>query len=323
MHRRSFIVGVTALAVARDALAQRDKPPRIGVMLAQPIPNAFYEAFRRGLVDLGYVEGKNILVEYRSVQGDLERYPAVAAELVKLNVEVIVAGGGAPATRAAVRATKTIPIVFPASTDPVSEGWVRSLAKPGGNATGLSILESEINPKRLQLVKELIPDARRVAVLVHPDVPFAKQQVATMKAAAARLGVDLQIARAGKPEELEPALRGVKDARAEALIVSASSLFAANRRRLVEFAGELRLPTVWEHRQFTQAGGLVSYGPDIADLYRSAARYVDKILKGAKPADLPVEQADKLELVINLRTAKAQGMTIPGWLLVRADQVIE
>jgi len=323
MHRRWFLGGLAAIAAARCAFAQQGRIPRIGVMLAQPIPNSFYEAFRRGLRDLGYLEGKNIVVEYRSAEGNLDRYPAMAEELVRLNVDLIVAGGGAPATRAAKRATSTIPIVFPASTDPVSEGWVKSLAVPGGNITGLSILESEINPKRLQLVKQLLPKAHRVAVLVHPGVPYARQQVATMKSAASALKVELHIVSAGKPEELEPAIRGANDARAEALIVSASSLFAANRVQLVKLVAKHHLITIWEHRQFTQAGGLASYGPDIADMYRAAARYVDRILKGAKPGELPVEQAIKLELVINLKTARAQGVTLPRALLARADQVIQ
>ncbi len=324
MDRRSFLAGMAAIAGTRPAFAQRpDRMPRVGVMLAQPIPNSFYEAFRRGLRDLGYVEGKNVIVEYRSAEGDLERYPAMADEMVRLDVDVIVAGGGAPATHAAKRATSTIPIVFPASTDPVSEGWVRSLGDPGGNITGLSILESEINPKRLQLLKELAPKVRRVAVLVHPGVPFAKQQIATMQRAAAAFKVELRVVSAGKPEELAPAIRSVKEARAEALIVSASSLFAANRAQLVGLVDKFHLLAVWEHRQFTQAGGLVSYGPDIADMYRAAARYVDRILKGAKPGELPVEQATKLELVVNLKTAKAQGVRIPASLLARADQVLE
>jgi len=324
MRRRSFLAGVAALAAMRHAGAQpRSGVPRVGAMFAQRIPNAFYEAFRRGLLELGYIEGKNIQVDYRSAEGDLARYPAIAAELVRLKPDVIVSGGGAPATRAAHGATRTIPIVFPVATDPVAEGWIKTLARPGGNLTGLSILESEMNPKRLQLLKEIAPSVLRVAVLIHANVPLTDTLVRAMERAAAGLEVKLQFFKVDRLEELEPAIRSARQAHAEALIVSASSLFAAHRVRLIALAAEQNLLAVWEHRQFTQAGGLVSYGADIADMYRSAARYVDRILKGHRPGDLPVEQANKLELVINLRTAKAMGIVIPARLLVRADQVIE
>lgn len=325
MERRRLVLGgLATLATARIAVAQPSgKIPKIGVMLAQPVPNALQQAFRAGLREHGYIEGRDIQVEYRSVEGKFERYPALAEELVRQRVDVIVAGGGSPAIRAATRATRTIPIVFPASTDPVAEGFVQSLSRPGTNATGLSILESDINPKRLQLLNELLPKLERVALLVNPAVPMADQQVKAVEGAARAMKAETHVVRAGRPEELEGAIRAAKSARSEALIVVASSLFAAHRVRLIALVDEHRLPTVWEHRQFTQAGGLVSYGADIADMYRASARYVDRILKGAKPGDLPVEQATKLELVINLRAAKTQGIAVPQRLLVRADQVIE
>ena len=324
MNRRRFVIALAAFGASPAGTAQqRGKIPRIGVTLAQSIPNVFYEAFRLGLREHGYVEGQNIQVEYRSAEGNFERYPALAQELVSLRMDLIVAGGGSPAVRAAMRATSSVPIVFPASTDPVSEGFVQSLARPGTNVTGLSILESDMNPKRLELLKQLLPKLERVALLVNPSVALASRQVTAVESAGRTLKVEVHVVKAGNPQELEGAIRAAKAARSDALIVVASSLFAAHRKHLIELVDEHRLVTVWEHRQFSQAGGLVSYGPDIADMYRTAARYVDRILKGAKPADLPVEQATKLELVINLRTAKAQGVNVPNALLLRADQIIE
>lgn len=299
--------------------------PRIGLMLAAPIEGPFAQAFRQGLRELGYVEGKNIHVEYRSAEGRPDRFAAMAAEMVRLQVDVIVAGGGGPSARAAMQATRTTPIVFPAAADPVLEGLVQSLARPGGNATGLSIISSEINAKRMQVLKELLPNLRRVGFLADPKMGGMVEDAAitaTQRAALA-LSLQLEVIRASSPEEFARAFDSARNARAEALIVSASSTFNAHRRQLIELAAKQRLVTLWEHRQFPLAGGLLSYGPDIADLYRSAARFVDRILKGAKPADLPVEQATKLELVVNLNAAKALGLKIPPPLLVRADQVIE
>lgn len=322
MRRRDFVLGSIAMLAASRTLAQPLRTrPKVGVLLAQRIPNAYMEAFRSGLQELGYVEGKNILVEYRSVDSAFDRYPAMARELAQLQVDVIVAGGGAAAVRAAKQATATIPIVFPASRDPVDEGFVQSLARPGGNITGTSILESQINAKRVELTKQLLPRARRVAVLF--DLVAGPAQVGSTELAARALGIELRILQASKPEEIDKAFADARNGGAEALIVSAAALFAAHRNRLIALAAEHRLATVWEHRQFTHAGGLLSYGPDIADLYRSAARYVDKILKGAKPAELPVEQATKLELVINMQTARAQGIAVPNGLLARADEVIQ
>jgi putative ABC transport system substrate-binding protein len=324
MNRRAFVVGAMAALAAGRVLAQvAARIPRVGVILVQPIPNPFQQAFRAGLRELGYVEGKTVQVDFRSIEGHPERYAKVVAELVALGPDVLVAGGGAMAVRAAKKATNSIPIIFPATSDPLGEGLVQSLARPGGNVTGLSILEEEVNAKRLQLVKELMPQIQRVAVLLPSTAVTLRKQSEAVQAAARALKLEARVFTAGTREELEPAIDAAIKAGAEALIVAASAVFAVNRDELIRLVAERRMVTVWEHRQFALAGGLLSYGPDITDLYRNAARYVDKILKGAKPAELPVEQASKLELVINLKTAKALGLKIPGTLLVRADQVMQ
>jgi putative ABC transport system substrate-binding protein len=240
-----------------------------------------------------------------------------------LNVDVIVAGGGSVSPRIASRVTGTIPIVFPVAADPVGTGLVKSLARPGGNVTGLALLESEMNAKRVQLVRELLPKVERVAVIADPSMGAYADGVRASQEAARTLGLKVQVLSPRNPDEVESAFKSAKDGGAEAVVVLASSPFSRQSRRLVGFAAKYRLVTVWEHRAYTDAGGLVSYGHDIADMYRSAARYVDRILKGAKPAELPVEQGTKLDLVINLKTAKEFGITIPPALLVRADQLIQ
>lgn len=324
MRRRAFVFGgiaAAALAARFPALAQSSsRIPRIGIMFAPPLPNPLMEAFRAELLALGYIEGKNIQVEYRSVAGSFARYPTLASELVRLPVDVLVAGGGTPAIRAAKQATSTIPIVFPASRDPVDEGFVQSLARPGGNLTGTSILESEINAKRMQLLKEVLPKIQRIGVLF--DFQAGAGQVTGTERAARALGLQLHVERADNTGNFERNFAALKEARTEALIVTASAFFNVHRKLLADVALRNQLVVVWEHRAFPAVGGLMSYGPDIADLYRSAARYVDRILKGAKPAELPVQQASKLELVINLNTAKLQGIGMPSALLVRADQLI-
>ena len=322
MKRRVFVVGIAALGVAYPATVRAQKVFRVGVMISQPVPNAFTAAFAAGIREHGYVEGRTIQIEYRSVEGNFERYPEVAAELVRLGVDVIVAGGTA-ATRAAKVATGTIPVVFPGVTDPVAEGFVHSLARPGSNATGFSLIESEINTKRIQVLKELLPQVKRVALLVNPrEMVTVDLQVRATADAARALGVELQVLRAGNREEIREAVAAARNRRAEAFIAAASAFFAAHRKLLVELAAQNNLVALWQHRQFTEVGGLISYGPDFAELYRGAARYVDRVLKGAKPGELPVEQATKFELVVNLRTATAQKVNIPSSLLVRADQVI-
>jgi putative ABC transport system substrate-binding protein len=284
------------------------------------------EAFLQGLRDLGYVEGRNLVIEWRDAEGKPERLPALAAELVALKVDVIMTTGGTRGALAAKQATRTVPIVFPVVGDPVAEGLVTSLARPGGNVTGLSAVSPELVGKSLELLKQAVPGVSRVAFLLKPDAMPDRAKKDRLKAAdvAARaLGVRLQVVEARGPEDFDRAFSAMTRARADALAVLSTPVFDSERRRLVDLAAKNRLPTVYSYRNYVEAGGLMSYGPDLPDLFRRSATYVDKILKGAKPGDLPVEQPTKFELVINLRAAKALGLTIPQSVLARADQVIQ
>jgi ABC-type uncharacterized transport system substrate-binding protein len=286
------------------------------------------EAFRQGLRDLGYVEGQNLVLEYRYAEG-FERLSALAAELVRLQVEVLVASG-APAIRAAQHATHTIPIVMAGTADPVVTGFVASLARPGGNTTGLSFLSAELPSKRLELLKEAVPQSTRVAVLLNPatgrDEPAGRYESIrhTLTGAARALGLPLHVVELRRAEELDTAFAAMTRAGADALLVVADqALMDGLRGRVTALAAQSRLPAMYDWKMYVDAGGLMSYGPSISDTFRRAATYVDKILKGAKPADLPVEQPTKFEFVINLKTAKALGLTIPPHLLVLADEVIQ
>jgi len=265
------------------------------------------------------------VIEYRSAEGKAERLPALAAELVALKVDVIVAGN-TRAALAAKQATRALPIVFAAAADPVASGLVTSLARPGGNVTGLSFLAPELVGKCLEQLKQVVPGVSRVAVLWHPGILGERTEQDMLKeveVAARALGVRVQFIEARGPADFDRAFSDMTRARAGALTVLTSAMFVSERRRLVDLAARNRLPTVFPWREGVDAGGLMSYGPDLADLFRRAATYVDKILKGAKPADLPVEQPTKFELVINLKTAKALGLTIPQSVLGRADEVIQ
>src|SRR6267143_400462 len=318
-------LSLTLAPLAAEA-QQAGKIDRIGYLSPSPAaPNPLSEAFRQGLRDLGYVEGRNVVIEYRSAEGKLERFPALAAELVALKVDVIVAPS-TPAALAAKQATKTIPIVFTAVADPVASGLVTSLARPGGNVTGLSTLFPELVGKCLELLKQAVPGVSRVAVLWHPGALGDRTEKDMLKAtdvAAQALGVRPQFVEARGPEDFDRAFSEMTRARAGALTVLPSAMLFFERRRLVDLAAKSRLPTVFTWRESVDAGGLMAYGPNQADFNRRAATYVDKILKGAKPGDLPVEQPMKYELVINLKTAKALGLTIPQTLLQRADHVIQ
>jgi putative ABC transport system substrate-binding protein len=316
----TLMLVLLAAPLAADA-QPAGKVPRIGVLFAGSAATPGYDTLRRGLAELGWVEGQNILIEYRYAEGRPERYPALIAELLSLKVDVLVAGGGTPGARAAKQATSTIPIVLPIVGDPVAAGLVSSLARPGGNVTGLSMQDTEISAKRVELLREVLPTVKRVAVLKDPVAP-AQDPDAT-QAAARALGLRLQVLSVGRPEDFPGAFEAARKAGAEALIVLASSVFNLHRQRLVDLAAENRLIAVYEHREFPYAGGLMSYGPDLADMTRRAAKYVDKILKGAKPGELPVEQPTKFDLVINLKTAKVLGLTIPPSVLARADQLIQ
>ncbi len=305
---------------------QAAKVARIG-FLAQSLAAAPHsdEAFRQGLRDLGYVEGSNLVIEYRDAEGKFERLPALAAELVALKVDVIVAPNTVAAL-AAKQVTRALPIVFAVAADPVASGLVTSLARPGGNVTGLSILASELVGKCLELLAEAVPGVSRVVVLWTPGVLGERTDTDMLKGAEVTgraLGVRLQFVEARGPADVDRAFSDMSSARAGALTVLPSNVFVNERRRLVDLAAKNRLPAVYPWREFVDAGGLMAYGPNIADLYRRAATYVDKILKGRKPADLPVEQPTKFELVINRKAAKAIGLTIPPSVLARADQVIE
>lgn len=324
IDRRRALIFAACLGILAPLAAGAQpagKAPRIGITVGGFAPNPYVEALRRGLAELGWVEGKNILIEYRYAEGRGDRWPEFMADLIGLKVDLIVAGGGAGPTRAAQQLTNTIPIVMPATYDPVAEGLVSSLARPGGNVTGQAQLDAETTVKRMEFLKMLLPKAKRVAVL--RSAALAQAHMDAMEAAARSLGLQLQVLTAGRAEELDAAFGAFKDARAEGLIVLASAVFTAHRKRVVDLAAQHRLVAVYEHRDFVDAGGLISYGPNFEELWRGAAKYVDKILKGAKPADLPIEQPKVFELAINRRTAGALQLTIPQSLLVRADRIVE
>ena len=283
------------------------------------------DAFRLGLTELGYIEGRNIAIEYRAADGKIERLPGLATELVGLKVDLIVALA-TPAGRAAQQATTTIPIVVTAMGDPVRDGLVASLARPGGNITGTTFLGPELVPKRLSFLRELLPTISRVAVLWHPGAfsePTIREMLNEVAQAARTLGVQLQLVEVRSADEFDHAFTTMVGARAEALFQFPSTLFFNERRRIVDLAARHRLPAMFNAREFVQLGGLIAYGANLAELNRRAAAYVDKILKGAKPSDLPVEQPTKFELFINLKTAKALGLAVPDRLLAGADELIE
>jgi putative ABC transport system substrate-binding protein len=329
MERRTFMAMLTGgIVVAPFAAAQQAaKIARIGFLTLNLGANPHLrEAFRQGLRDLGYIEGRNVVIEYRSAEGKSERLPALAAELVALKVDVIVTGGGTPSALAAKQATRTLPIVFASAPDPVTDGLVTSLARPGGNVTGSSYLAPELVGKCLEQLKQAVAGVSRVAVLWQPGAAGERTERDMLKGAevAARaLGVRLQVVEARGPADIDRVFSEMTRARAGALTVLGSAMFFNERRRLVDLAAKHRLPAVYTSRDFVDAGGLMAFGPNLADSFRRAATYVDKILKGAKPGDLPVEQPTKFELVINLKAAKALGLTIPPSVLQRADEVIQ
>ena len=328
MDRRDTMLALLALGAASLAAGaqQTAKVARIGYLspglAASPQRR---DAFLQGLRELGYVDGLNVVIEYRDAEGRLERVPALAAELVALKVDVIVVYG-TRVTLGAMQATKTVPIVFANAGDPVESGLVTNLARPGGNVTGLSSLGPELVGKCLELLKQAVPGVDRIAVLWLPGAlgeRTDKDMLTEANVAARALGVRLQFVEARGPEEFARAFSDMTSARTEALTVLPSARFQREHRRLVHLAAKNRLPTVYASREFVDAGGLMSYGANQTDLFRRAATYVDKILKGVKPGELPVEQPIKFELVINLKTAKALGLTIPQSVLAHADEVIQ
>jgi putative ABC transport system substrate-binding protein len=312
-------------ALCSPAEAQQlKKVHRIG-FLGGTFPSinlARIEAFRQGLRELGYVEGKNILIEYRYAEGKLDHLPALAAELVRLRVDVIVTAGPVP-TRSAKEATVTIPIIMTQDIDPVGAGFVVSLARPGGNVTGLSNLTPEISGKRLELLKEIVPRLSRVSVLGTSTIPGTTQALKETELAAGAFGVQVQYLDVLDLKDIENAFQAVSKGRADAVLALQSGVLNSQRRQIADIVIKSRLPAIYAAREFVDVGGLMSYGTNINDLYRRAATYVDRILKGAKPADLPVEQPTKFELMINLKAAKQIGLTIPPSVLARADRVIK
>jgi putative ABC transport system substrate-binding protein len=314
-----------AAPLAAHAQPAGKAAPRIGYLDgASRSPNSVrVEAFRQGLRELGYVEGQNIAIEWRYAEGQGDRLPRLAAELVRLRVDVIVTGG-AGATRPAKEATAAIPIVMAQDSDPVESGFVASLARPGGNVTGLSTLHPATSVKRLEILKDLLPKLSRVAFFGTSSWAGNAYGLRETERAAGALGVKLQYVDVLRPSDFEIALQTAVKTRAEAVIMLVwGPLINSRRKEIAELAAKSRLPTIYRDREHVEAGGLMSYGPNIPDLFRRAAMYVDKILKGAKPADLPVQQPTKFELVINLKAAKALGLTIPPSLLLRADEIIE
>ena len=329
MDRRTFIGTCAGSLLAIPCIADAQQPLKIARIgyLASSLAGGPHlpEAFRQALRDLGYVEGHNVVIEYRDAEGKLERLPTLAAELVALKVDVIVAASILPAL-AAKQATRTLPIVFATAGDPVTTGLVTSLARPGGNVTGLSQLAPELVGKCLEQLTQAVPGVSRVAVLWQPDAfgeRTEKDMLKRAEVAARALGVRVQFVEARGPTDFDRAFSEMTRAHAGALILISSTMFFVERRRLVALAGKNRLPAVYTGRDYIEAGGLMAYGQNVAGFFRNAAAYVDKILKGAKPADLPVQQPTEFELVINLKTAKALGLTIPPSLLQSADQVIE
>ena len=319
-------LAVCAITFSVSAFTEAQQPkkiPRIGFLGATSASanSARLKAFEQGLRELGYVEGKNIVIEYRYADGRPDRLPTLAAELVGLNVNVIVSGGAA-ATAPAKHATATIPIIMTGDNDPVQAGFVATLARPGGNVTGLSTLTNELSGKRLELLKEIVPRLSRVAVMGVPDTPGNMQALKETELAATALRLRVQYIDVVSRNGIETAFRDAGNGNADAVLLLGGSVFVLQRKRIAALSVNSRLPTMHYRQEFVEDGGLMSYATSLADLSRRAAIYVDKILKGAKPADLPVEQPTKFDLVINLKTAKQIGLTIPPNVLARADRVI-
>jgi putative tryptophan/tyrosine transport system substrate-binding protein len=323
MKRRELLLVLgAAMTAARGVRAQQKTMPVIGY-LASSSPGPNVAVFREGLGETGYVEGRNVAIEYRWAEGSYDRLPALAADLVGRKVDLIVASGRPTSALAAKSATSTIPIVFTAVGDPVRAGLVASLARPGGNATGFSILFPELAPKRLELLFKLVPRARVIALLVNPNSPAAEPMIRDVQEAARTKGVQLDILKAGTEGEIDAAFASLLQLQAGALVVGDDPFFGSRREQLVALTTRHAVPAIYEFRAFAAAGGLISYGASLPAFYRKAGIYAGRILKGANPADLPVEQPTTFELVVNLKTAKALGLTVPPSILARADEVIE
>jgi putative ABC transport system substrate-binding protein len=326
-RRRAFIsmLGSAAAAWPLAARAQQTAMPVVGFLRnGSPEPNAhLVAAFRKGLGESGYVEGRNVSVEYRWAHNDDDRLPELAADLVRLRVSVIVTPGSTTAAAAAKSATTTIPIVFSAGGDPVQMGLVASLNRPGGNVTGVSSMSGELGAKRFGLLQELVPRAARFAVLVNPNNPLTKAYVTDVRAAAAAIGRQIEVLTANISHDIDAAFATLVKNRADALLVGLDPLFVSRRVQLATLAARHAVPAIYPFREDAEAGGLMSYGPSNTDLVRQAGIYTGRVLKGEKPADMPILRATRFDLIINLTTAKALGLEVPPTLLARADEVIE
>jgi putative tryptophan/tyrosine transport system substrate-binding protein len=327
MRRRAFITLLGGAAAGWPLAARAQQPskiPHIGLLSPfSPSDAALWnQAFLRGLRDLGWVDGKSIIIEYRYAEGQNDRLPGLVADLIRLKVDIIVTAVTND-TLVAKNATREIPIVMAAAGDPVATGIVESLARPGGNITGLSQMNPDLTGKRLALLKEIAPNVSSVAVLLNPDDPISALGLNEIRLPARQLGVEVHALEVRSTADLDQALHAAAAARAGALAIMPNPVFVTNLKRIADFALQNKLPSMFHLREFADDGGLVSYGVDRSDLYRRAATFVDKILKGAKPADLPIEQPTKFDLAINLKTAKALGLTVPPLLLATADEVIE
>lgn len=325
MKRRELILLLGGAMAAGAARAQQKAMPVVGYLNStSPDPaKPFVAGFREGLSETGYVEGQNVAIEYRWAEGHYDRLPGFAADLVGRKVDVIAASGGDLSARAAKGATSTIPIVSVIGGNPVASGLIASLARPGGNLTGVSFLTAELNPKRLELLSELVPKAGVIALLVNPNNPQTEGVMRDLQEAARAKGVQLPILKAGTESEIDAAFAALVQLRAGALLVAADAYYNSRNEQLVTLTSRHAVPAISEWRGFPMSGGLISYGASLTDVYRQVGVYVGKILKGAKPADLPVQQPTKFELVINLKTAKALSLAVPQPIFARADEVIE
>jgi putative tryptophan/tyrosine transport system substrate-binding protein len=327
MRRREFItlLGGAAAAWPLAAHAQQPAMPVIGYLSSRSWDDTSHliAAFQRGLAENGYVEGQNVTIEYRFALGQYDRLPAMAAEFVQRPVAVIATTGGEPAALAAKAATSTIPIVFTVGSDPVKQGLAASFNRPGGNATGIALLTNELDPKRLGLLRELVPHANTVGFLLNPSFPASQSQLSDMQDAARAMSLPIYVLRANTDREVDAAFETIMQQHIPALVVAASPFFDTRRNTLVELAERNAVPTIYHFREFAEAGGLMSYGINFSDAYRQVGVYTGRVLKGAKPGDLPVVQPTKFEFVINVKTAKALGLKISDNLLSLADEVIE
>ncbi len=326
MNRRELLLLLGgAMTPARALRAQQKAMPVIGFLgSTSPDPYApFVAAFRQGLNETGYVDGQNVSIEYRWAEGRYDVLPALAADLVGRKVDLIAASGGNVSALAAKNATSTIPIVFATGGDPVGEGLVASLARPGGNVTGVTFMFAELTPKRLELLSELVPQARVIALLTNPNSPGTERMIQDVQEGARAKGMQLPILKASTETEIDAAFASLLQLRAGALLVGADPFFFSRREQLVMLASRYAVPAIYQYPEFAASGGLIAYGSSVTAAYRRVGIYAGRILKGAKPADLPIEQPTRFELVVNLNTAKALGLTVPPSILARADEVIE